>query len=132
MAEMTRLGEAAALVFGALLVGFLAGPGTGTGSSTAPTETTVSGLYQEMPLDDPVVVTANVTRVLDDHVSDSGNTYQQFMVGDGERTVKVFCGTGSGRTDVAKGDRVQISGTFQEWYGTYEIYTRCTSVTPLA
>ncbi len=126
MAAMTRMAGIAVLLGGAIAIGLLAtSPST---TSAEPLNASVSDLYAEMPLDRPVRVTAAVTRVMDDYEADSGNTYQQFRVGDGDRTVKVFCGTRSGRVDVSAGDRVLVPGTFQEYYGTYEVYTRCANV----
>ncbi|MDY6768536.1 MAG: hypothetical protein SVW02_00300 [Candidatus Nanohaloarchaea archaeon] len=127
MDEVKRLVVVAALILGALLLGFAAGGDSG-GAGGERRQYTVAALLEERPVEQPVVVEANVSRVADDYVSDSGNTYQQFFVSDGMASVKVFCGANSGRVNVSVGDTVRVTGTFQEYQGQYEIYTRCSSI----
>lgn len=134
MDELKRIGAVSALVFGALLIGFAASGSPVGGFASAGFDTggsrnyTVTGLLQQKPLERNVEVEANVSRVLADYVSEAGNTFQQFYVTDGNRELKIFCSTSSGRTQLEEGDRVEVSGEFQEFYGEYEIYTRCGSV----
>ncbi|MDY6774261.1 MAG: hypothetical protein SVS85_03590, partial [Candidatus Nanohaloarchaea archaeon] len=94
MDEVKRFGLLAVLLSGSLLIGFLSG---GISSSSdyggKPENYTVSGLMEELPLKQNVVVEGNVSQVLDDYTSKSGNTYQQFRITDGKREVKVFCST---------------------------------------
>ncbi|MDY6776543.1 MAG: hypothetical protein SVQ76_00390 [Candidatus Nanohaloarchaea archaeon] len=129
MDELKRFGAASALVFGALLIGFAAGgfPSLGGGGG-APSRYTVTGLMQDLPLKQEVVVEGNVSEVLDDYVSESNSTYQRFYITDGGREVVVFCSTFDGRVQVSRNDSVRVSGTFKEYYGQYEIYTSCRSV----
>lgn len=130
MDEVRRFALVAALLAGSLIIGIAASDGAGGGEAAAAERAryTVSQLLAERPLEQPVLVAANVSRVLGDYTADAGTTYQQFRVTDGNDTVKVFCSTAGGRVNVSVGDRVRVPGTFQEYYGTYEIYTRCSSV----
>ncbi|MCJ7479145.1 MAG: hypothetical protein MUP63_03125 [Candidatus Nanohaloarchaeota archaeon QJJ-7] len=131
MDEVKRFGLVAVLLIGSLLIGFFSG---GVSSSPdyggKPDNYTVSGLMEKLPLKENVEVSGNVSRILNDYESDAGNVYQQFYLTDGEERVKVFCSTSSGRTNVSVDDRVRVSGEFKEFYGEYEVYTRCSSIRP--
>ncbi len=88
----------------------------------------VTDLLDEMPLDKHISLSGTVSRVADDFTSDKGYEYQQFYVSDGQSEVKVFCSKYSGTADVREGDQVFLSGKFQKYYQTLEIYTECPSV----
>lgn len=130
MDDLTRGGLVAALILGAVLLG--SGVNSLTPSSQdwqgEPTNYTVSRLLEERPLESRVQVSGNVSSVLKDYESDSGNIYQQFYLSDGADAVKVFCSTAAGRVNVSGGDHVRVEGTFQEFYGQDEIYTRCATI----
>lgn len=124
--DLRRVAAAGALLAAMLAVALLGSGGSGGGGD--PTAYTVTALMDERPLDSRVVVTANVSRVRPDYEADSGNVYQQFDVSDGNSRVLVFCSTRAGRVNVSRGDTVRVDGTFQEFYGTDEIYTSCRSI----
>ena len=88
----------------------------------------VTELLDDMPLNQYISLSGNVSRVADDFTSDKGYEYQQFYVSDGQSEVKVFCSKYSGSTDIREGDRVFLSGKFQRFYQTLEIYTECRSI----
>lgn len=126
MGPVTRSGAAAGLMLAVLLLGFaVQGPG-GTGGGG--TYGTVPALLDAYPTGERVGLTANVSRVADDYVSEAGNTYQQVYVTTGGRELLVFCSTGDGRVDASPGDTVTVRGTFKEFHGTPEIYTDCARI----
>jgi hypothetical protein len=129
MDQLTRLGIAAALVIGVVLVAALPGDDTsGTAVDSAPERYNVSALVEQRPLDTQIVVTGNVSRVVQDYEAESGNVYQQFYLSDGTEQIKVFCSTAAGRRNISTGNTVTVDGTFQEVYGQDEIYTRCATI----
>lgn len=91
----------------------------------------VSELLEDMPLDRYVSLSGTVSRVESDYTSKKGYEYQQFFVSDGQGEVKVFCSKYRGSVDVSEGDEVFLSGKFQKYYQTLEIYTECPSVNVL-
>ena len=91
----------------------------------------VTQLIDDMPLDQYVSVTGTVSRTDEDYTSEKGYEYQQFYISDGRSEVKVFCSKYQGPVDVSAGDDVFITGKFQKYYQTLEIYTECTSVNVL-
>jgi TorA maturation chaperone TorD len=88
----------------------------------------VSQLLSDMPLDRHVSLSGTVSRIDKDYTSEKGYEYQQFFVTDGQKEVKVFCSKYRGSVDVSKGDSIFLSGKFQKFYQTLEIYTDCNSV----
>jgi hypothetical protein len=88
----------------------------------------VSKLLEMMPLEEHVSVPGTVTSIGDDFVSSSGSIYQQFFISDGSSEVKVFCSTLGGRADVSEGSEVVVSGKFQKYYDSLEIYADCPDV----
>lgn len=123
MDQVKRFAFATILVVGTLALGFAA---TDTLRGDGPhAYDTVEQLMQDLPTEQRVTLTANVSQVLEDHESDSGNVYQQFYITNGEAEVLVFCGTFDGRINVSVGDMVRVGGEFQKFYDTYEIYTEC-------
>ena len=88
----------------------------------------VSELMDHMPLGEHVTVPGTVSHLAEDHVSSSGHTYQQFFISDGSSEVKVFCSTEPSRADIEMGDEVAVTGKFQKYYDTLEIYADCSSV----
>ena len=88
----------------------------------------VTQLLDEMPLDQHVSISGTVSRIEQDYTSKKGYEYQQFFVTDGQEEVKIFCSKYRGSVDVNKGDEVFLSGKFQKFYNTLEIYTECPSV----
>lgn len=127
MVALKRAVAVSALVIGSLLIGVIAGgvPGFMSGGAE---RYSVEELLDALPFERQVVVEANVSAVLEDYTSESGTTFQRFRVTDGEEEVLVFCSTAEGRIRIEPGDGVTVSGTFQEFYGTYEIYTDCSSI----
>ena len=91
----------------------------------------VTELLERMPLQQHVSLTGTVRHISEDYISDSGSEYQQFFISDGSREVKVFCSTNGGRVSVREGDEVFLTGKFQKYYDSVEIYTDCSSVNPL-
>ncbi|MFB6076818.1 MAG: hypothetical protein ABEK12_01660, partial [Candidatus Nanohaloarchaea archaeon] len=63
-----------------------------------------------------------------DYVSDANDTYQQFYISNGGRELLVFCSTADGRINVSTSATVRVRGTFKEFQGTPEIYTRCGAI----
>jgi RecG-like helicase len=91
----------------------------------------VTQLLSDMPLDEYVSVTATVSRVEEDFTSDKGYEYQQFYISDGQAEVKVFCSKYQGPVEISEGDEVFLTGKFQKYYQSLEIYAECTSVNVL-
>jgi hypothetical protein len=89
---------------------------------------TVSEVYDKVLLGEDVFVKGRVTEVLEDHVSEKGFVYQQFMISDGEEEIKVFCSIKYGRTKVKEGDQIVFDGEFRKYYGTYEISGFCSEI----
>ncbi|MDY6765959.1 MAG: hypothetical protein SVW77_01195, partial [Candidatus Nanohaloarchaea archaeon] len=105
--------------------------GTGSfpgGATQSVTNYTIPRLLEEHPLESRVRVAGNVSTVLDDYRSEAGNVYQQFYLAGGGERVKVFCSTANGRVNISTAEEVTVTGTFQEFYGQVEIYTRCASI----
>ncbi len=92
---------------------------------------TVTELLDDMPLDQYISLSGNVSRIDDDFTSDRGYEYQQFYLSDGQSEVKVFCSKYSGAAAIREGDRVFLSGKLQKFYQTLEIYTECRSINVL-
>ncbi len=129
MDDLKRFGLVAVLLLGSLLLGLAASGGLPDGTGATQRQNyTVTELMDRTPLEEDVRVPGTVSAVLDDYTAESGSTYQQFRLTDGDRAVKVFCSTSGGRVNVSTGDRVRVPGTFQEYYGEYEIFTRCSAV----
>lgn len=127
MDAVKRFAAAATLIVGSIALGLAAGglPDIDPG----PARYSVTGLLEARPIGEEVLVRGNVSRVLDDYVSDSGNRYHQFMLSDGTGEVKVFC-RAAGNLSVEAGAEVRVQGTFKQFYGTDEIYTGCGAVRP--
>jgi hypothetical protein len=89
---------------------------------------TVSGMFGSAMLREDVYVTGTVSEVLSDHVSKTGFLYQQFLISDGVEEIKIFCSQKYGKSIVAVGNEIVASGTFQKYYGEYEIYGFCFDV----
>lgn len=90
----------------------------------------IGTLLEDRPIGEQVTVTGTVRSPPEDYTAESGNTYQQFRIGDGTGDILVFCSTAAGRTTVARGDTVRVTGTFKEFYGTLELFTSCTDIEP--
>jgi hypothetical protein len=88
----------------------------------------VTELMERMPLQLYVSVSGTVSHIDEDFISESGNEYQQFYVSDGNMEVKVFCSKNGGSVPVREGDRVFITGKFQKYYDTVEIYSDCPDI----
>jgi hypothetical protein len=89
---------------------------------------TVSDVFDNVLLGEDVFIKGEVTEVLDDHVSEKGFEYQEFMISDGEESIKVFCSVKYGRTDVSEGDQIVFDGEFKKYYNQYEIYGFCSEI----
>jgi len=89
---------------------------------------TVSEVFEHSLLDDYVYVRGEVTEVLEDHISNKGYVYQQFVISDGEEEIKVFCSVKYGRTEVSEGDQIVFDGEFKKYYGTFEISGFCSEI----
>ena len=91
----------------------------------------VTELLERMPLEEHVSLTGTVSSIGEDYVSESGYGYQQFFLTDGSKEVKVFCSKRAGPVQLSVGDEVYLTGKFQKYYDTLEIYADCTSVNVL-
>ncbi len=89
---------------------------------------TVSEVFDNVLLEEDVFVKGEVTKVLDDHTSEKGFIYQEFMISDGEKSIKVFCSVKYGRADVSEGDEIVFDGEFKKYYNQYEIYGFCSEI----
>lgn len=89
---------------------------------------TVSEVYDLSLLGDYVYVRGEVKEVLEDHMSEKGFTYQDFILTDGEESIKLFCSTKYGRAEVKEGEEILFDGEFQKYYNTYEIYGFCSEI----
>ncbi len=89
---------------------------------------TVSELYESSLLGDTVRIRGKVSLIMEDHISEKGFRYQQFLVSDWEREIKFFCSVKYGEADVEKGDEVIIDGKFQKFYMEFEVYGFCSEV----
>jgi predicted extracellular nuclease len=137
--DLLRLGILAAFLTGILIIswagGYLTGRtistsyGSSSDSAIPSGETkTVSQTLQELPLDSTINVQGSVSRILDDYTSKKGYQYQQFYVSDGAKDLKVFCSKYKGSVSVKKGDNVSVTGKFQKYSSTYELYGECNGV----
>jgi hypothetical protein len=88
----------------------------------------VSQLLADMPLDKQVSVSGTISKIEEDHTSQKGYEYQQFFISDGAKEIKVFCSKFQGPIDIEIGDQVSLSGKFQKYYNTLEIYTECRNI----
>lgn len=88
----------------------------------------VSEVFSNSLLGDYVYVQGKITEVLEDHVSEKGFIYQQFMISDGNEEIKFFCSVKYGRTKVSEGDEIIFDGEFKKYYQTYEIYGFCSEI----
>ena len=88
----------------------------------------VTQLIGSMPLEEHVSLKGTVSYVEGDYISASGNTYRQFFITDGSNEVKVFCYEATGPADLSVGDEIFVTGKFQKYYDTLEIYADCSSV----
>jgi hypothetical protein len=134
--DLLRLGILALFMAGILAIAWLGGYLTGRVVYANPFQDdqpaqemgSVSQLLQSLPLDKTVSVQGSVSKVQADYTSKKGYVYQQFYISDGAKDLKVFCSKYKGSVAVQKGDNVSITGTFQEYSGTYEIYMECSDV----
>jgi hypothetical protein len=134
--DLLRLGILALFLIGILVISWMGGYLTGRTVYVNPFQDdqpaaemgSVSQLLQELPLDKTISVQGSVSRILDDYTSKKGYQYQQFYISDGAKDLKVFCSKYKGAVDVQKGDNVSVTGTFQKYSNTYEIYGDCSGV----
>jgi hypothetical protein len=91
----------------------------------------VTELLDRMPIGEYVSLSGKVSIIEEDYTSKKGYEYQQFFITDGSREVKVFCSKRSGPVSVSPGDEVFLTGKFQKYYDTLEIYTDCSNVNHL-
>lgn len=90
---------------------------------------TVDALLEEQPVGEGVAVTGTVTTPVENYTAESGNVYQEFRISDGTGELNVFCNTEKGRTRISQDETVTVSGTFKDFYGTFEIYAACADIT---
>ncbi len=122
---LTIAGLMLAIVGGGMLFGSVNASWGDDTTNVAPAENyTAAELLEKKPYDQKVTLVGPITKVLDDYISDKGYTYQQWLVGENEQ-LKVFCSTQHGRVNVTEGERIAFTGTFQEFYGTLEVYGQC-------
>ena len=134
--DMLRLGIFALFIFGILAIAWLGGYLTGRTIYLSPFQDdlasqemgSVSQILQELPLDRTVSVDGTVSKIQADYTSKKGYQYQQFYITDGEKELKVFCSKYKGSVDVEKDDNVSVTGTFQKYGSSYEIYAECGNV----
>jgi hypothetical protein len=134
--DVLRLGILALFLTGILAIAWLGGYLTARTIYVNPFQEdqpaqemgSVSQILQELPLDKTVSVQGTVSRVQADYTSKKGYQYQQFYISDGAKDLKVFCSKYKGAVDVQKGDNVSVTGVFQKYSSTYEIYGDCSGV----
>ena len=95
---------------------------------TTPVKTTISYLLTEFPVNQYVSVEGTVSEILPDYTSKKGYKYQQFFITDGKNSLKIFCSKYSGSVNVSVNDYVYVTGKFQKFGNTYEIYTQCKDI----
>ncbi|NIO22901.1 MAG: hypothetical protein GTN38_02640 [Candidatus Aenigmarchaeota archaeon] len=88
----------------------------------------VSEVYEHSLLGDYVYVKGEIIEVSEDHVSDKGFHYQQFVISDGEEEILIFCSVKYGRTEVKEGNQIVFDGEFRKYYNTYEISGFCSEI----
>ncbi len=136
--DMLRLGIFAAFIAGILAIAWLGGYLTGRAFDSyqddqpAQEMSGVSQILQELPLDRTVSVQGSVSRIQADYTSKKGYQYQQFYITDGEKELKIFCSKYKGSVSVQKGGNVSVTGVFQEYSGSYELYMECSDVEVLS
>ena len=91
----------------------------------------VTELMERMPLQEHVTLTGTVSRILEDYVSEKGYEYQQFFITDSSSEVKVFCSKRGGVVKLKEGHSVFLTGKFQKYYDTLEIYCECSDINVL-
>lgn len=134
--DLLRLGIFAVFIAGILAIAWMGGYLTGRTVYVNPLQddqpaqemSSVSQILQELPLDKTVSVQGSVSRVQADYTSKKGYQYQQFYITDGAKELKIFCSKYKGSADIQKSDNVSVTGVFQEYSGTYEIYMECSDV----
>jgi inner membrane protein len=134
--EMLRFLATTLLILGVLLVSYIGGSISGNGNAIyAPpsqpqdySDYTISELLEILPLDQYVSVSGKVSQVQEDYTSKKGYEYQQFLLSDGSREVKIFCSKYRGSTPIEQGDEISLRGRFQKYYSTYEIYLECSGI----
>lgn len=89
---------------------------------------TTSELYDNALLGEYVYIEGRISKVLEDHTSEKGYDYQQFIMTDGEEEIKAFCSVKYGRSEAKEGDEIIFDGEFKKFYGSYEIYGFCSEV----
>ncbi|MCX6814418.1 MAG: hypothetical protein NTY20_02110 [Candidatus Aenigmarchaeota archaeon] len=134
--DLLRLGILAVFMFGILAIAWMGGYLTGRTIYVNPFQddlaaekmTSVSQILQELPLDKTVSVEGTVSKVLSDYTSKKGYQYQQFYITDGSKELKIFCSKYRGSIDIGKSDNVSVTGVFQKYSSSYEIYAECGNV----
>ncbi|MCJ7816472.1 MAG: hypothetical protein MUP55_01320 [Candidatus Aenigmarchaeota archaeon] len=134
--DLLRLGILALFLFGILAIAWMGGYLTGRTIYVSPFQDdlaaeemgSVSQILQELPLDKTVSVDGTVSRILSDYTSKKGYQYQQFYITDGSKELKIFCSKYKGSIDIQKSDNVSVTGKFQKYSNTYEIYSECGNV----
>ncbi|MDY6771396.1 MAG: hypothetical protein SV186_05605 [Candidatus Nanohaloarchaea archaeon] len=85
---------------------------------------TVPQVLEKRPVGRTVVVTGTVSRVKG--VSNrSGYRYLEFVLGEGDRRLPVYCSLFNAPVEVAPGDRVWVEGTLKEYRKILEVSTQC-------
>jgi len=97
-------------------------------ASTRDSPFTVSDVFGKVLLEEDVYVKGMVSEILPDHTSKKGYVYQQFIITDGEESIKAFCSTKYGRAGIAEGDSVIFDGKFRKYHAEYEIYGFCSEI----
>ena len=134
--DLLRLGILAAFIAGILAISWLGGQLTGKAIYVNPFQDdqpaeemgSVSQILQELPLDKTVSVQGTVSKVLSDYTSKKGYQYQLFYITDGSNDLKIFCSKYKGSVNLEKGQNVSVTGKFQKYSSSYEIYGECGNV----
>jgi hypothetical protein len=134
--DFLRLGILALFLAGILAIAWAGGYLTGRTIYLSPFQDdlaaedmgSVSQILQELPLDKTISVEGTVSRLLSDYTSKKGYQYQQFYITDGAKELKIFCSKYKGPVSIQKNDNVSVTGVFQEYSGSYEIYMECKDV----
>jgi hypothetical protein len=88
----------------------------------------VSELFRTALLGEEVFIKGSVTEVLPEYTSEKGYNYQQFMLSDGDESIKLFCSAKYGKSEAKAGDEIIFEGTFQKYGITFEIYGFCSEI----
>ena len=126
MGEVKRFAALAVLIWGTVFIAMAAG---GDLPAMLPAgEAEIATLIETNPDGQRVTVIGTIMEVQKDYVSDKGNTYQRAIIDDGTGEILLFCSTYTGRKALSAGQQVSVTGTYQLFYDTPEIFAECSDI----